>query len=540
MNKSIPYSQNRTLARIVIAWRKRLNEIAIIVFAGIIQLLYMFSVPFSGGYDSAGYLAIGRMYANLPYQMWSIKYYYPPGQSFLFWLTGITNFGNLNYYAILIWFCGTTFPLFIYKILEIVNKKLGFVAALLFAMTFQGSLFSKDLMPHYLGGYFIVFFMWTILRLKKKTGNFEKSFGGYFLGILLFLSYLIRPSNLYIGIFIIMYVYFIVIKNPLKYRPGNMRLVGRILIPFVILSAGVILLRPPEPNQELSNTSVIQNQGALTMFIGMYTGSPIINGTAAIIPACGVATQKMYSITKRYLENSSYPSAVVFSQYPDVSKKVAIDNVLKDWWEVQEYQPYAYYINWALESELSYQEKDRLMMKSILENIKCKPLEFGKYFSWNSSRALKGEIWNYGEKDLKGYFYQDASWISRYGPPQEGFFKDVSSPNFETNLIKDYTRTTSFNWFAKLIEKILNKGLDLLPWINLVAFIGLFITRGDHRRLQILLFAAGVGNLLLVSLCWPVQLRYYYPSLPFFIMSASVTIYTTFAYLKKVTQREKL
>jgi hypothetical protein len=159
------------------------------------------------------------------------------------------------------------------------------------------------------------------------------------------------------------------------------------------------------------------------MLQGMYTGSTIVNERPAINPTCGFATKKMFSITKRYLWNSPYPSAVVFQDYPDVSKGTAISYVLRDWWERQGLAAYFYLINWTLESELTYQEKDDLMAQVIFENIKCAPTQYIRYLYTNTSRALKGEIWNYGESESKGLIFRDATWLASYGPPQKDFFK---------------------------------------------------------------------------------------------------------------------
>ena len=88
----------------------------------------------------------------------------------------------------------------------------------------------------------------------------------------------------------------------------------------------------------------------------------------------------------------------------------------------------------------------------------------------------------------------------------------------------EYTQSLKFENIANVIEKIISVGLTLTPWVNLIAFFGFFVNRGYQRKLHLLLLVAGVGNILIVALCWPVQLRYYYPSIPFFFMAAALTI----------------
>ena len=503
-------------------------ETTVLLIGAITQTVFMKLVAFGGGYDTASYLAVGRMYARLPYEMWSIKYYYPPGQPMIFWLTGVTNFGSLTAYGVLIWLCGATFPLLIFKILESISKKLAFVTSVLFALLFQNAMFSKDLMPHYLGGYTILLFMFFVMRFGISP-NLPFHLGrSYFLGTLLTISYLIRPSNLYVGL-LGFALYYLVIQGNLKanYR-RHMMVTSSLLVPFLLLNLSLMALRPSEPNQELSKVSVTQNQGAFTMFQGMYTGGTLSYQKPAINIYCGNATKKIYTITENYIRGLSYPDSPVFSKYIESSNEKAVQGVLKDWWQTQTNQEYFYYINWALESELTYEQKDRLLSRSIIENIKCEPIAFVRYASTNTLAAIKGEIWNYGERDGKGLFYKDSKWVANYGPQPKGFFEKVSVPAFEDSLISDYSNVSKNSARIKFLEVAINLGIKTYPWINLFAFLGLFLTKGRSRKYILLFLSIAIGNFIVSALCVPLQLRYYYPSAPFLFMAGLITIYTLF------------
>jgi hypothetical protein len=514
---------------------------AIILSVGALsQTIFMKLVSFGGGYDTASYLAIGRMYARLPYDMWSIKYYYPPGQPLIFWLTGVTNFGSLSAYGVLVWLCGATYPLLIFKMLESISRKFAFFAAFLFTIQFQNSLFSKDLMPHYLGGFTLLLFMFFVLR-SELSPRLPLNMGrGYFLGFLLTISYLIRPSNLYVGLlgFCIYYIFF---QGNLKtnYR-RHLAVTSGLVVPFLLLNLSLITLRPMEPNQELSKVSVTQNQGAFTMFQGIYIGGTLSYEKPAINVNCGSATKEIFSITENYLDRLIYPDSPVFNSYLNSNREIAIRGVLRDWWQIQGYQPYFYYINWALESQLTYEQKDQLLVRSIIENIRCEPLAFAKYVFVNTMGALKGEIWNYGEHKNKGFFYRDSNWVANYDPQPRGFFGNVSEPAFEDNLFSDFANLTKNAARIEFLEEKINTGIKMFPWINLFAFLGLFFTRGRARKLVVLFLGIAISNFMVAAICFPLQLRYYYPSVPFLFMACVITINSLLKNLYFLIEKSKL
>src|ERR1043165_5396890 len=60
------------------------------------QAVWLYVVPFAWGWDSTANLAIGRMYFGLPYRMWSIKDYYPPGYPIFLTLAGVHHLDTLG------------------------------------------------------------------------------------------------------------------------------------------------------------------------------------------------------------------------------------------------------------------------------------------------------------------------------------------------------------------------------------------------------------------------------------------------------------
>jgi hypothetical protein len=90
-------------------------KIFTIVLIGIAtQGLWVWGTLTTWGWDSFGYLAIGRMYLGIPHEMWSLKYYYPPGVSFLMIGSGVYHLDTLFFYKALVFLMSSTMPLLLY------------------------------------------------------------------------------------------------------------------------------------------------------------------------------------------------------------------------------------------------------------------------------------------------------------------------------------------------------------------------------------------------------------------------------------------
>src|SRR2546430_15685819 len=94
--------------------RRDAKIILTIALAGIAaQALWLYLIPFAWGWDSTANLAIGRMYFGLPYQMWSIKFYYPPGYPIFLTLMGVHHLDTLALLKVGTLFVGGLMPLFL-------------------------------------------------------------------------------------------------------------------------------------------------------------------------------------------------------------------------------------------------------------------------------------------------------------------------------------------------------------------------------------------------------------------------------------------
>jgi hypothetical protein len=190
-------------------------------------------------------------------------------------------------------------------------------------------------------------------------------------------------------------------------------------------------------------------------------------------------------------------------------------------------QTNGYYMWWGLESYLGPQDGDRLLRRVLVETIISQP------------RILRYYVWNFWTFLFGPPTVPDVSCVKCVCPPcftaalpevhagnfMGDLFHDVANTSFIAQMASENARLKSNVSYARLLYMEVDLIFILKPFLTVLLFASIFLTRGKMRFLMLYCAAAVVIIGGTSSLAWPVQARYQYPAIPYVLAGASVAIF---------------
>jgi hypothetical protein len=493
-----------------------------VLLAGLaVQAIWLYAVPFAWGWDSTANLAIGRMYFGLPYEMWDVKFYYPPAYPIFLTLMGVHHLNTLAYLKIGTLFVGGLMPLFLFLMMRPFDSAAALFAALVFAASFGNAFLSTDMMNHHFHA-FQLLFMSMLLAWYLYRPSIPMA---VLLGVAAALANAGRQVTAFIffsGVAILALANWVEQRNVLAVAKGAI-----VLTLSFVGTVGALSLARQAALGGPFQFGLTYDVGVRTMFIGTYYGPSIYQkefhpGEDYVFmrPENGPASKELFERMRAYFEKADVKNTGL-SETND--KDEALRNLI-----TQPTQGNGYLIWWGLGASLSPEEGDRLQRRVLIETIISQP------------RILRYHVWNFWSFLFGPPMIPNASCVKCVCPPcfsanlpelqLGGFmgaavFHKVASLDVVAQMASEYERAKSTAPYAQFLYTDVRQIFVVKPLLTILLFASIFLARGKTRFLMLYCAAAVLIIGATSALAWPVQARYQYPVIPYVLAGASISIF---------------
>jgi hypothetical protein len=508
------------------------SALLIVVIGTISQVLWDLATHIGWGWDSVGYLSIGRMLLGMPYEMWNLKYYYPPGVSLLMIATGVYNLDTLVYYNILVFLMSSLMPLLLFIAFRRYHYKAAFLGAVIFSLIFGGSIYSNEIMSNHAGMFFSIFLAALLLNLTPNSKIYYAAGAGF----VAFMAAASRSANMYLFIGFLPILY-IIYKNSNLNDKKRLAILGGIgVITFAVCVLALSLTRSLATNEKF-RFEIARDLGARTALLGAYTGGSFFLNTEGnyplVTPANGIYSKEFFlRLNERF-------SKIKASDTPlgDIVEKdgAAVEYIIH-----HPNLPNYYEMWFGIDSVLNIDAADRLVKNVLLETIVAQPRIF-RYYMWNFYNYFFGPLMiiNTSKKCTVDCFVELVPNINN-GYFNSDVFKKVIGPGVigEVDLLyKDQSNNPVLVEYINYVLRIFysHKTIFVLMMLSTI-----FVVEPRIRPVSLFLIAISVLSNITTSAVLPPLDRYWYPILPWVILGASLFIVTVFEKLVFIFKAYKL
>ena len=486
------------------------------------QAIWQFAVPWYWGWDSVGYLAIGRMYFHLPYHMWAIKNYYGPGYPIFLTLMGVHHLDTLRYLAAGTWLVGGTMPYFLYRAIEPFHRTSATIAAVAFAGCFGNAVLSTDMMNHHFHAFSLV-----VMASFFSRYYFHRSLANaVWLSVVAALSNTIRGSSVFIFIWAVGTLAVVVWVERRRLQSSAqvaLILAGLYVATTLLLSAGrVAVLGGP------FQYGLTQDIGTRVMFQGAYYGASIFekqfypeDDPVFVRPENGPASRKLFAAMKAYIEDPHINAAELHLSEKNDKQEAYQSLILRP----THFNTYLFW--WGYDGIVGSHEAQRQLRKVVIETILSQP-RILKYYAWNLWNFLFGPelLPETGCIDCKcpPCFTKDR--IDPRGPSFMGkeVFADVAGPGLIAEMRQEFNRSKKEQTYREAVYSVVRFAFGFKPLLTFLLFLSVLVARGPTRYVAIYFLGAVLVLAGTTSLAWPGQFRYVYPIFPFLFGGAAIAV----------------
>lgn len=498
------------------------------------QALYFLLVPWQWGWDSTGYMAIGRMYQGLPFQMWDVKDYYPMGYPVWLSLMGVHSLDTMLFLKISTLLMGALMPLLIYAALKPSGQRTAAITALVFCLFFSNALFSTDIMTSHLHHFTLLLMFWRLTRYCDSPTIRN----AILLALATVAAYAVRQVVGYI---------FIIALCGVAYAGFQQRwnwwiITRRVLVALLAYQAvlGIAALGRQSalhlPRYEMALT---RDYGFRVLFQGVYYGAHIYfmehhpnEDSIFVRPENGPASTEMFSRVRTAVEN--YGAAPLDQNLVDNGARDAATTI-----ETLVNRPNhwnTYFFWWKLGST---DEIDALYRRVVIETVIANP-RILKYFIWNMANFMFGPNIMIESACIRcacPCFHDET--LTHYVPGgfMEAEFASIASPRVIAEMKREYGWVAPNARYIQFAYDVAQALFPLKPLLSILALLSPFLTRGRAR--WIALFCLGTVLVMgaTTSLAWPAQLRYWFPAYPFLLICAALSLAEAKTLYARATER---
>ncbi len=503
--------------------RLRGNEtsaiLCVVLLGMLTQALWLYLVPFEWGSDTTPNLAIGRMYFGLPYEMWSIKNYYPPGYAIFLTLLGVHHLDTLAIVRVGTLLVGGLMPLLLYLMLRRVDRAAALLAALILAASFGHALFSTDMMNHHFHAFLLLVMSAAIARHLYRPD--------FLSAVLLGCAAAVADTGRDVTLFVFAgAVFILLIAGWAEHRTFRAPLKNAMamVISFAALIGGMSVLRQVALGEPF-RFGLTYDIGARALLQGAYYGASIYqkefhpgDDFVFVKPDNGPASQEFFALMRRYLEIPHVKTAGLSdTNDPDEAVRNAIANP-----NVRN----TYIFWWGIESFKTPAEGDALWRKVVIETIVAQP-RILRYYAWNFWSYLFGPpLVNVGNcltcvcPPCFASSMPAPSGAAFTGGP---FFSKVAGPGLIAEMEKEHERGQALAPYARYLYADADLIFLAKPVLMILLFASPFLARGRTRFVMLYCVAAVLIIGATTSLAWPVQARYQYPAIPYLLAGAAIS-----------------
>ena len=493
------------------------NSIILIAVGIFTQILWVSANNFGWGWDSLGYLAIGRQLLGMQENMWNLKYYYPPGVSILMVITGVYTLNTLLYFKIIVFFMSASMPLMLYKIFYNFHEKAAFISGIVFAAFFGASIYSQEIMSNHAGMFFQLLFLMYIYNIEKYSG-FKYSI---LFGIVLFMFIASRSANFTMVVAIIPYLYKVMSKFDRKILLKQLRDLFTLTIAFFV-SIFIYSCIKSINTSEKFKYEISRDMGPRILMMGAYTGGSFyLNGYSNPIftPSNGMFSKEFFS----HLENR-------FDKM-DLSKN-NIGNYGQNSKEIIDYLirfpslPNYYEMWFGIDAELNLDQADRLVNNVFFETVLAQP-RLLKYYMWNSYNFFFGSMMTIKTDNKECFFNCFDSEVPQINPNESKFDGAVFDGYVHTNIINeinDQYKVKINSSLINIINIILIAFYSNKKYLVILTLLSPFLVNEKYKHLAISLVLICLVTNAVTSLCFPPHSRYWYPIMPIIIFGSALVI----------------
>jgi hypothetical protein len=493
-----------------------------VTLAGIAaQALWLYLIPFAWGWDSTPNLAIGRMYFGLPYEMWSIKHYYPPGYPIFLTLMGVHHLDTLTFLRVGTLFVGGLMPVFLFLMLRSFNRKAALVAALIFAASFTNALFSTDMMNHHFHAFLLLLMSVVVAYHLDRPGNVS----AVLLGCAAALATAGRDVTMFIfaaAALVLFLAEWIERRNILK--PAKS---AAIMIASFIASMGAFAFARQAALGEPFRFGLTYDVGARVLFQGAYYGASIYQKEfrpaedfVFVKPENGPASKEFFETMRTYFTKTKNAKDLGLSASNDVDEAlgdmIASPNIRN-----------TYNFWWGMDALMGRAESDRLWRRVVIETIISQP-RIVKYYLWNFRSFLFGppivNVGNCIKCECPPCFLVALPKGRTGGFMGAEVFSKIAGVGLIAEMAKEYERQKLFDPYAWYLYADARLIFAAKPVLTTLLLASVFLARGKTRFLMLYCVAAALIIGGTTSLGWPVQSRYQYPAIPFILAGATVSV----------------
>ncbi len=489
--------------------------------AGLItQAIWLVAVPWSWGWDSTGYLAIGRMYFHLPYEMWSLKYYYPPGYPIVLSLLGVHHLDTILVLKMATLAIGASMPWLLYRIIQPFNPLAASLTAAIFTLSFTNAVFSTDIMNNHIHLFCTLLMTFCVTRYLAVPSLKN--------AMLLALATCLAASMRQVSGYVFAAALLTLAVAGITERRGVSSTARHLLtavLALVLVTGAVSVLREAALGGNWQY-GLTRDYGSRVMFQGAYYGASIYfkefhpdQSALLVKPENGPASRRLFDGLKVHLERTRTIEPELQAQgvtTRGARLRALINNpTLRN----------TYYLWWKLDSVVGIDAADRLFRDVVFETVAAQP-RIIEYYLWN--------FWNFlfGPNILQK---QDCDVC--HCPPcfdvnkpqvaiSEHFmrFQDTAGPGVNAEMHDEFARQASMLPFGQVVSAITRTVFDLKPLLTALLFASVFLATGRTRCLTVLCAASVLILAATTSVAWPAQTRYWLPAFPFLLTGAVIAI----------------
>lgn len=484
------------------------------------EALWLYFVPFAWGWDSTANLAIGRMYFGLPYQMWSIKLYYPPGYPIFLTLLGLHHLDTLTLVKIGTLFVGGLMPLLLFLMLRRFNRNAALLAALIFAAGFGHALFSTDMMNHHFHAFLLLLMSVALAYHLYRPSNVR----AVLFGCTAAMANTGRDVTMFIFAIAVLVLF---VASWIEQRNVRAALRNAVIMiaSFVVVTGSFSVARVAALGEPF-RFGLTYDIGARALFQGAYYGASIYQKEfrpgedfVFVKPENGPASKEFFEMVRAYFAVVDLKGlGLSDTNDPDeaVAKVIANPNVRN-----------TYTFWWGMDTFMAPADSDRLWRDVVVETIVSQP-RILRYYVWN--------FWTY----LFGLpLVNEGNCVICTCPPcfavampqsyLGGFmgaevFSKAAGPGVIAEMRTEHERAKRLEPYARYLYADARLLYVAKPLLTVLLLASVFLARGKTRILMIycVLAVAIIGGT--TSLAWPVQGRYQYPALPYVLAGAAISI----------------
>jgi hypothetical protein len=460
------------------------------------------------------------MYFNLPYQMWDVKFYYPPAYPIFLTLMGVHHLDTLTYLRIGTLFVGGVMPLFFFLMLRPFDVTVALWATAVFVATFGHALLSTDMMNHHFHGFQLLFmsmlFAWYLYRPSIP------------LAILLGVAAALANAGRQVTAFIFVAAIAILALAAWIERRSILAVgksVAILLLSFVAATGALSVARQAALGGPFQY-GLTHDVGARTMFIGIYYGPSLYQKQfrpgedhVFVSPENGPASKRLFDYMRQFIAIADVSKTGLSDTN---NKDEAFHNLI-----AEPSQNHGYLFWWGLANFLNQQDGDRLLRDVVFETLVSQP-RIIRYFIWNFWRYLFRVPTLPNVSCVKCVcppcFVPSVPSVDRAPFMGSPIFDPVAGPGLIAEMQSEHERIKTTAPYGRLVYGSASLAFYARPVLTILLFASVLLARGKTRLLMLYCVAAVVIIGATTSLALPVNGRYQYPALPYFLAGASVAI----------------